>query len=170
MVKINIETLGDERFLRSFSRISRLASDYREPLAFVAEAFYRINENNFDKEGVPENFVPLSPKYKRWKDRHYPGKKIMQLTGRLMNSLTAENQADSQDTVRIIAKDYAELGTLVPYAHRHQKGTFGMPRRKVVQVTDKHKVEWGRIVHRWAFSLFTKEGFKTSGGEGGPSV
>ena len=85
----------------------------------------------------------------------------MQLTGRLMNSLTAENQADAQDTIKNITAKYMEVGTNVEYAAAHQFGypKKNLPARKIVQVTDKHRMVWDRIVQRWAYGLFEQAGF-----------
>lgn len=161
MVKIQIETLGTENLIRSFTRIGQYLNDLSDPFRTIASHFWSINEENFQAEGKPERFKPLSPAYEQWKSKRYPGKKIMQLTGRLYESLTAENQADSQDTVFIVTKTFAELGTKVPYAEAHQNGSGHLPQRKVVQITDKHRVVWGRIVQRWAYGLFEKMGFET---------
>ena len=160
MVTVNIQTLGHERIIRSLSRIGQWMQDLRDPFETVASYFWTVNQENFDSQGKPEKFKPLSPNYKRWKDKHYPGKKILQLSGRLYDSLTAQNQADSQDTIKIITRKYAELGTQVPYADFHYYGTRKMPSRKPVQLADKHRVVMTRIIHRWAFGLFEKMGFE----------
>ena len=86
-----------------------------------------------------------------WKAKHYPGKPIMQLRGRLMAALTAEKQADAQDTVKIIEKTHAEFGAKVPYVHRHQMGTYGMPQRKVIQLTEQRKRVIARMIHQWSY-------------------
>ncbi len=153
MVVISIEMVGEERFIRGMNSYVQAVSDFREVFARIAEDFYQIEERNFSRQGYPAGFQELSYAYDLWKSEHYPGTPIMQLTGRLKDSLTGENQEASQDTIREIHPQEAEFGTLVPYAHRHQMGTGGMPQRKVVQLTEEDKVRWGRIIQGWAYEL-----------------
>lgn len=162
MVNIRIGVFGAEKMIRKLSRIGNLAQDFKEPMYTISSHFFKINEENFEAQGRPKRFAPLSPGYELWKRKNYPGKKIMQLTGRLKNSLTGENQADAQDTIRIITSKYMELGTRVPYAAAHHFGyeKRNLPARKIVQVTEKHKQVWVRIIQRWAFGLFERAGFE----------
>lgn len=163
MVDLRIKTFGGEQLVRQLTRIRIEAGQLRIPMETIASHFWQINKENFEAQGQPKRFAPLSFHYKKWKDKKYPGKKIMQLTGRLMNSLTAEDQADAQDTVKVITPRYMELGTNVEYAPAHQYGypKRNLPARKIVQVTDKHKMIWTRIVQRWAWGLFERAGFET---------
>ena len=158
MVIAGIRTVGDQQYIRAFNRIGSEIQDFSIPFSFIYEDFKSLEKNIFNSEGTPERFIPLtSEKYKRWKERYYPGKKIMQLTGRLMESLSNI----SADTIMEIRKQSAAFGTEVEYALRHQMGTFGMPQRKFIQITDEVKKRWDKIVHRWAFGLFEKHGIKT---------
>lgn len=149
MVVLQIETIGTERVVRGFNRFGDQMRDLREPFQEISEDFFKAEEKNFRAKGTPQLFRPLSPKYAAWKKKHFPGKPIMRLTDRLINSLTGKNQADAQDTIRLIGKKAAEFGTAVPYAHRHQAGTKGMPKRKIVQLTEKIKRRWMYIMHQW---------------------
>ena len=156
MVEITVETIGEERFIRGFNRIGQEIKDFREPFQEISEDFYRREKSVFAREGDPVGFKPLSKAYAKWKSQRYPGKKIMQLVGRLIKSLTAADQAEAQDSIKRIKKTWAEFGTQVPYAHRHQMGTVGMPKRMIVQLTEKDKVRWGRIIHEWAMKVIKR--------------
>ena len=51
--------------------------------------------------------------------------------------------------------DQAEFGVdqnVIPYARRHQKTG-----RRIIQMTEPRKREWGRIVHKWAVHLVERE-------------
>lgn len=158
MVTITIETIGEERFIRGFSRIEKQMPDMRPVFEDIAVYFWAREKQIFAREGDPESFDDYtSDVYKAWKRKHFPGRKIMQLRGRLRNSLIGERQAVAQDTVKIIKKKSAEFGTQVPYAHRHQMGTFGMPQRKIVQLTEKDKRWWAKTIHEWAYKTVLKE-------------
>ena len=153
MVTIKIETIGEERFIRGFNRIPGDMADMRPAFQDISLDFYGREKQIFSREGDPKRFEKLTnEKYKAWKRKHYPGKKIMELTGRLRKSLIAEGQAVARDTVKIMKKKEAEFGTQVPYAHRHQMGTVGMPKRMIVQLTEPDKIRWARIIHEWAYN------------------
>ena len=86
MVTITIETIGEERFVRAFNRLEKKAADLRPIFQEISLDFYKREKQIFAREGDPKPFVPpkLNEKYKAWKQKHYPGSKVMQLTGRLM--------------------------------------------------------------------------------------
>jgi len=157
MVVVSIETIGEERFIRGFNRIKKQIVDMRPVFEKIATYFWAREKQIFAREGDPEGFKPLSAAYKAWKQKHFPGRKIMQLTERLRNSLIGEKQAVAQDTIKIVKKKSAEFGTQVPYTHRHQMGTFGMPQRKIVQLTEKDKMWWAKTIHEWAYKTVLKE-------------
>lgn len=159
MVTIEIETIGLERMVRSFNRIEQEIEDFSEPFAFIIQDFEEMEKKIFDKEGTPASFAQLSGNYAFWKALNYPGQKIMQLTGRLIKSITTHS--GGADVERTVDKSYASRKTLVPYAHRHQMGTENMTRREFVQVTETAKRRWTKIIQRWAFGLFEKYGIST---------
>jgi len=151
MVVISIETIGHERFIRGFNRYVQKIKDFRKVFRMIAEDFWDMEQEIFDAEGKPEVFPPLSKNYKRWKDTHYPGRKIMQLKYRLIKSLTAKDQGKSQDSVLDVRKKSMEIGTRVPYAIKHQMGHGDLPVRKIVQLTEPRKVKWSKMIHEWAY-------------------
>jgi phage gpG-like protein len=146
-VQLDIETVGDERFVRGFNRYVSMMKDFRPVFDDIREDFQAIEKRVFRAQGTPESFAPLSEKYKKWKDRHYPGKPIMQLRGYLVGAMTG----DTADTINRQRKKEAEFGTTLPYAHRHQMGTLGMPQRKFVQITAKDKTRWARMIQTWSY-------------------
>lgn len=148
MITITIETIGDERFVRAFDRIASDIKDMRGAFELIWEDFVEIEQRIFDNSGP--GWVPLSPAYAAWKEKHYPGEPLMRLTHRLVNSLTGVDQADSQDTVKDIRALEATFGTRVPHALAHQRGVPGrLPQRKVVSLAETDKRRWSLIIHRW---------------------
>jgi len=148
MVVVSIDTVGTQRFVRGFTRYGEAMGDMSEIFETLYDDFTEMEKRIFSSQGDPEKFQALSPRYREWKERHYPGRKIMQLFGRLKASLTGNKGADS---VREIRRQKAVFGTVVPYAHRHQEGTMGMPQRKVVQLTEVRKRRWAQKIHKWAY-------------------
>ena len=88
-------------------------------------------------------WAALSPKYARWKALHYPGKPIMRLTDRLMDSLTKRPMG-----VERVSSKSAEFGTDVPYAHWHQDGTSKMPKREIMAETSVLAAHAKRLITR----------------------
>lgn len=79
--------------------------------------------------GGPESGVwsPLSARYARWKRRHYPGRKILTLTGAVRNALTKEADSKAERTFGDSLMAFGTRG--IEYASYHQTGTRKMPAR-----------------------------------------
>lgn len=148
MVQLSIQTIGEQKFVRGMDRYVSLVKDFRPVFGEIGEWFFEDAEDNFRAGGKPEPFAELSPAYKRWKAKHYPGKPILRLRDRLYDSLTGANQAGSGDTVRKVQRKRAEFGTRVPYANRQFKAG-----RKAVQFTEPKKREVVKMIQKWAFEL-----------------
>jgi phage gpG-like protein len=91
----------------------------------------------FAFEGAPgpggEPWRELSKTYGAWKAAKYPGKPILQLTGRLVDSLTG----DTDDSIYETYPEFMIYGTEagmengISYAVYHQEGTDLMPARPI---------------------------------------
>lgn len=69
-------------------------------------------------------WAPLSARYAEWKARNFPGKGVLERSGRLMEALT---QSNSPFAKRVASGDTFDFGTAgVPYASFHQVGTQHM--------------------------------------------
>jgi len=165
LVVISIDTVGTERFVRGFNRGIDRVTDLRPVFEEIRDDFYKVEERNFKRGGYPQKHTALSPAYAAWKAKRAPGKPIMTLTGRLADSMTGGGSR--RDTIDKRRKKYAEFGSKVPYAHRHQMGTLGMPQRRFVQLTEAVKRRWSKLIHE-----FIIKGFTTTGGYhlGGRSI
>jgi len=84
----------------------------------------------FDARGkgpLSSSWAELTPRYAKWKQKHYPGQPLLELTGQLRAALT---DATSKNAQRIISGKELSYGTTgIPYASFHQTGTPGMPQR-----------------------------------------
>ena len=147
MVTIHVETIGDERFVRGFSRFLDEIKDFSPVFEMLFDDFQQVNAKNFSKQGTPEAWKPLSPDYAEWKAKVRPGRPILVFDGHLKAALTGI----SPFTIKKIGKHEAEFGTSLPYADYHQTGRGRLPRRKPVQITEADKVRWSKIIHRWAY-------------------
>ena len=108
--------------------------------------FRKTEERIFNGQGAygsRSRWVALSPKYKEWKDRYYPGKPILQMTGNLKASLTKK----SPNHIEIITKNSITLGSNDPKFKWHQKGTTsGIPARPPIVFTEYQGQKWAKII------------------------
>jgi phage gpG-like protein len=122
-VDLRFEAFGQVEINRRLDLGKRSISDIR-PIA--PEMFAILEEEvieNFGSEGrsAGKPFRRLTPEYLKWKKKaharnpvKYPGTSILELSGRLVNSLA--NPAGSADSIRIARPNQIVYGTKVPYA------------------------------------------------------
>lgn len=141
-VDIRIEGMG--RFLQYLRGKKRLMEDMRPVFQKIRYEFYEHMEDVFESEGaiLGERWTPLNRRYAAWKAKRFPGRKILERTGKLKRSLTGKGGAGA---VVELDKDELSIGTDVWYAHRHQEGVpaFNLPPRPFLHPPPK-------LVRRWA--------------------
>ena len=149
LVKIRFEVANEVQFSRAFEFAQEKQADFTHPFELMSDDFYKSMSEVFSSEGAYEerkHWQELSPAYAAWKMRHYPGKKILERTGRLKRSLTVKG---GEDSVSNITPSELAIGTRVPYAILHQMGTKRLPQRKIIELTEKQKLRWVRIAHKY---------------------
>lgn len=137
---------GDAQVDRTLLALSAHAADARPAWNALADRFVRAERAQFGSEGAYASGVwaPLSPRYKARKEREYPGRPILERTGRLVGSLTRRPL-----DVEVITASTMRIGTSVPYAKFHQRGTDIMPRRRPVELPESERREWVRLIQRF---------------------
>lgn len=117
---------GQTRIKVQLRRFSSAASDMRPGFERIADWFADEERRLFDSEGsaYPPGWPALSPRYADWKRRRVGNKPILEFTGRLRRSLTRRPFGQE-----FISRDTLTVGTDVPYARYHQRGTGRLPRR-----------------------------------------
>jgi hypothetical protein len=109
---------------------------------FIPQYMERIQQN-FETEGELSGYMSgwpdLEPRYAAWKARHFPGRKILERTRRLRNSLAPG--ASGSDTLIQVRPLEVRIGSRVWYARYHTRTRPFLPR-----IT---KEEWTPIVRRW---------------------
>lgn len=121
------------KFEAAFNLLEVLSRRLQHPEALLASAapiVARAIERNFAQEGRPLPWPPLSPAYARWKERFYPGRKILERTGRLRRSIHTAVEGNA-----------LVVSTDVPYAAAHQFGTTVIPARPFLVLTPQDKQE-----------------------------
>jgi len=137
MVQLDVE--GEKPFRAVVSRWDAQITDIEEVADDINEAFIADQKRSFRSEGASSGpkWAPLSPLYKRWKSKNYPGMPILQRTGRLRASLTLPGHPEHGFAV--LSKTTMQVGTEVPYAIHHQAGSTSLPRRPIIRFTSRFR-------------------------------
>lgn len=158
MYRFRIEVAGEEVFNRAFNRIDRL-SDLRPIWPEVIREFYLIEAEQFESEGAAGasgRWAPLSDVYAKYKAVAYPDKPILQADEDLVKSLT-----DPEALGAILRPDEQELtiGTSVPYATAHQRGTRRMPARPPISFSEAQKRRLQKSIQAGLVRFVREAGF-----------
>lgn len=146
MLKITFEVEGEKQLSRSLGLLIDHSSDLRPVWPEIRENFIENEERQFSSEGhhASGGWKPLSPKYADWKERHYPGRPILVLSGALRESLTG-GSGFLYRTGRLSMS----IGTKNPVGSYHQRGAGHLPRRPPIELTERQKGKWMKILHEY---------------------
>lgn len=127
---------GADQFLMIAERLEAMAARARDVAPAwrawgddVADAF----REQFRTEGVRllrETWAPLTPRYKRWKDKHFPGKRILERSGAMRDDFTVRPL-----NIERVDSDSCAFGSSRKPAKWHQKGTRKMRARPIARST-----------------------------------
>lgn len=148
LVRVDIHIEGEEDYRRGFQIMAEDARDLSEPLRRVGESIRSGVGEQFLTEGAARGapWAPLSPKYKLWKEAHWPGRPILVRTGEMRGALLALDAIDVTRS-RMTYEPHSDI------AHFHQFGTRYMPARKMLVLRPQDRREWDRIFHEWIIYL-----------------
>lgn len=135
---------GIPQILTAFSRWGEYADDLSPAFEEITSTFTdQIEPTWFDTEGQG-TWAPLNPRYAAQKERRWPGRPILVASGALLESVTG-----GTGFVKIITPTALALGTNIPYAIYHQRGTTYMPRRAVIDLSKENRTVISKIVQRY---------------------
>lgn len=146
-MRLEISVAGINVVKRDLLRFADRAQNIAPARDEIARILAEDNRRNFESEGAAGSYgrwKPLSPAYARWKQRHYPGRKILVRTGKLSESLTRVPMG-IQDATR----DRITLGTDIYYAQYHQTGGRRLPRRPPIALTEQVKRDMVKVLERY---------------------
>jgi len=148
VVRLQIGLAGDQQLNRELLRFTGNLKDLRPAFARIADELAEATRIHFATEGGPEgHWAPLSPKYRLWKEKRYPGQPILVRTGALRTDLTQRPFG-----VERITASSMDVGTEIPYAAFHQHGTPKMPRRRPLELTEKTRIQMVKVLQRYIIS------------------
>ena len=130
-MQIRIQTQSDiDAFIREIGRLSETLTDdfdWASLAPMVAEAADRV----FASEGRGK-WPQLNEAYAAWKERNYPGKGILELTGAYR---TAATQIGARGNVVETTKESITYGVEnLEYPQYHERGAERLPARPVFEL------------------------------------
>lgn len=158
MIHLRFEVAGDVQLSRALDIAADELEDLSPAFERMAADFYETQRQVFIKEGGFEGlkpWAPLSDSYAAWKERHYPGRPILVLIGRLRAALTVPN---ARGAIKQVTANSLILGAHVPVkggwnlAALHQHGTRKMPARPPLRLTEPQKKRWVKYMHEHVWS------------------
>ena len=163
---LSFDVMGVTQYDRAFEALADDVDNMRDPLERVLRSLRAIEVEQFAKEGAAAGnakWAPLSPAYKRWKDRHYPGKPIMQRTGELHRDLTTDGVISLTDDELVYGPSSSprpDGETNARIAGWHHEGSGHNPRRLIVAVPEYAKHEWDQFFLTWLRKLEKEQGLR----------
>jgi phage gpG-like protein len=125
---ITFDIEGEKQVAAGFDFVGKELKSLKKPLKKASEKFVRAIDTQFDSEGgeFGTKWQQLSPKYASWKAAKYPGKGILQRTGKMRKSFKTK-----------IAPLSATIFNPTFYFKFHQSNTARrgkLPRRVMMQI------------------------------------
>ena len=149
MIRFVADVQGAIQVDRAFNRVDQEISDFRNFWPGVILAFYEIETAQFATEGArgaSGQWAALSPAYKIFKEKEFPGKTILRREDALYESMTGP---DALDSILRPEKDELTIGSALPYvlAQHKRRPIISLSednKRKIVKSIQQRLVEFAR--------------------------
>lgn len=155
MLKFALSIPGLPKAAIALQRFNEKISDFTP---FWTEYFgprwRQLIDNNYTTGGFG-TWLPLSPRYRAWKESKWPGIPVGVLSGALRESLT---YVDDQYAVWRAGPQSLVVGTSVPYAIYQQMGTSKMVSRPPLKMSPDFMVDVGRLLQQWGNDVIKESG------------
>jgi phage gpG-like protein len=154
MLRFTAQIQGEVIIDRAFNRVEQEITDFRNFWPGVITTFYEIENEQFLTEGASGasgKWAPLSPAYKLFKEREFPGKTILRREDALYESMTGP---DALDSVLRPEKEELLIGSAVPYALFHQKS------RPIISLTEEQKRRFMKSIQQRLVEFTRSTGFQ----------
>jgi len=147
-VSFEAELQGEKELARFFEVTQDILVDFKSIFRHWGDEFRQTMHGVFAGEGAFEGrsrWEALSPRYKQWKDAMAPGQPILVLTGEMRASLTQEGHGAH---IFDYNEEEMKIGTSDEKAQFHQHGTYKMPQRKLLEMTQPQKLRWVQLARQ----------------------
>jgi hypothetical protein len=155
VIRFTASIQGVEVLDRAFNRVDQEISDFRNFWPGVITTFYDIETQQFHTEGASGasgKWTPLSPAYKLFKEREFPGKTILRREDALYESMTGP---DALDSVVRPERDELAIGTANPLGAIHQRT------RPIISLNEESKRRLVKSIQQRLVEFTRASGFVT---------
>jgi len=136
-VQLRVLIDGEAQFSRRAHGLLRTVTNWRPFLEWFKAEYVDLLRRRMDAEGAVDGeskWQPLDEKYAAWKERHFPGKPILQRTGAMYQAITDPDVELSDTRLAItIDNDYAI------YHHSNLPRGSNLARRVIADLTGPFK-------------------------------
>lgn len=144
----------NKQFDRVFNKITQYLTDFSPIFNEMADEFYDSQEGVFRSEGKYDDlseWTDLTTRYRKWKEKNFPGRKKLELTGALKTSLT---QRGGYGNITQISEKEMILGSGIRVGRwnlgkLHQLGTAKMDARPPIRLSADLKTRWTGIIRKY---------------------
>lgn len=153
-IRLEVKIAGITELDRVFRKFQDNIIHWNPIFEDMAEAFYKQEESVFNYEGKYNDlnmWEPLTEKYNAWKQRKFPGRKVLELTGKLKESLTRKG---AEGNIHEITADGMRIGTNLKTKNGytlgtlHQLGTKKMVARPPLKLSAMLKKDFNQIMRK----------------------
>lgn len=151
---------GIQEMDRAFNRISEEVDDLRSLWPAVSREILQIEVEQFESQGsagASGKWAALSPAYAKYKAVKFPNQPLLRATGSIFEALT---NPDAPGAVFRPERTDLTIGTSIPYAIYHQRGTGRMPARKPYSPSESQKRRIQKAIQIGLVAFVRKQGFQ----------
>lgn len=144
---LTLDIMGDIQLSRGLSRFADNVKDLSKPFREIVKQFHEIESQQFASEGGRGSggWAPLAPITREQKAREGFPSRILVRTRLLLESLTGKNPWSIMDVKPLELR----VGTKLEYGRYHQEGTRHMPKRPVIDLTERDKMSFMKTIQRY---------------------
>lgn len=125
-----VKTDADDYITTALNGVIARSSDLRIPFQQFQPFWMGQVAQTFEDEGDPA-WAPLSDAYAAWKNTVAPGRKMLDFSGAMQDSLISQ----TSDTIWKVTPHTIQFGSRVPYFIYHQEGLGKNPRRPMLDLS-----------------------------------
>lgn len=147
MLSINIEISGDKEVIKKLKKIQTEFQSWKPELKQIGDFLKSFYANDvFETEGgvFNDRWKPLSPRYEARKRKEFPGRGILERSGKMRRGFITKADANS-----------LKLFNNLFYAQYHQKGR-GVPKRIMAQLDKKRQEQVTKLFKKGVIKRLEK--------------
>lgn len=150
MIDIKFDVEGVTELSRRFNVLDAKIDDLTIPFEEAKDILKDGIDRSFDTNGesIDEDWAPLSPNYKKWKEKKAPGKTTLVFSGTMKESFDYE-----------VSKTFLKISNSTDYFKFHQsrEERKTLPRRPILKYGKTQKEDITAAFHKYTLEITKKK-------------